>query len=62
MIATMTPEGFEKVYEIFLTTCKTYTEAYNKAEEMHVLFFGTTKYSDIDCFRMHQKRARKNKK
>lgn len=58
-MVVMTPEGFEKVYEIFLTTCDTYKEAYEKSEQVHELFHGCRKYSDIDSFRKHQRRKLK---
>ena len=59
MMVVMTPEGFSKVYEIFLTTCSTYKEAYEKAEEVHLLFHGCRKFSDIDSFRKYQQRQLK---
>lgn len=47
---TMKPTQFEEMYNSFCTDSKNYTEAYHKAEDLHVKLFGEQKYSDFHSF------------
>ena len=49
--ATMSAEGFDDLFFTQLKHSNTHSEAYSKAEEIHLSTFGHQKYSNFDCFR-----------
>lgn len=50
--SNMTSEGFEELFFTELKQCRTHTEAYCKAENIHFETFGHNRYKDYDSFRI----------
>jgi hypothetical protein len=48
---SMTYDGFEKIYYANVSGSNTNSEAYEKAEQIHVQYFARRKYSDYNSFR-----------
>ena len=57
---SMTYDGFSKVYFANVSACASNSEAYEKAEQLHVQYFGKRKYSDYNSFRNLRDRHYKN--
>lgn len=47
----LTPEGFDDLFIHYTKECRTYVEAYFKAERDHIKKHGRTKYSSYDSYR-----------
>jgi hypothetical protein len=56
----MTYDGFSRIYYANVSGSNTNTEAYEKAEKVHIQYFGKRKYSDYDSFRNVRDRNYKN--
>jgi hypothetical protein len=46
----LTATGFDEVFYACMSSSHTNKEAYEKAEQIHVQYFGKTKYSDYDSY------------
>jgi hypothetical protein len=46
----MTATGFDEIFYACMSGSKTNVEAYEKAEQLHVHYFGRQKYSDYGSF------------
>jgi hypothetical protein len=57
---TMTYDGFSRIYYANVSGSNTNNEAYEKAEKVHIQYFGKRKYSDYDSFRNVRDRNYKN--
>ena len=58
----LTFSGFNKRFEELIKDSKTYSEAYDKAEDEHEHNFGSRRYSDYQSFRHLRRRRIKNKR
>lgn len=58
--AQLTAEGFNELFEKFISQTSNYLEAYEKAEEEHTRVFGRYRYSSYDSFRGARAKLIKN--
>ncbi len=57
---SLTANGFDQIFYACLSSSNTNREAYEKAEQVHIQYFGKTKYSDYGSY-LSSKSQRFNK-